>query len=112
MARLKPRRSLRAFDPTEVQAEIAALRNLGPRSAKMLAAVGIHTRDELVRLGALGACARLFAVGQSVSLNLAYAIEGALMDCDWRQIPHDFRLHLAKEFRLLKQRHHLISKKI
>jgi hypothetical protein len=88
---------------TDLRPDVSALLNLGPRSAAMLAAVGIRTRDDLARHGALGACRLLLAAGQPISLNMAYAIEGALMDCDWRQIPHDFRIHLVKEFRLLER---------
>jgi hypothetical protein len=85
---------------------LGALRNLGPASTRLLAEVGIHSRDDLVRAGgALGACERLFAAGRSPSLVLAYALEGALLDCDWRALPHAFRAELVRGHRLLRTRH-------
>jgi hypothetical protein len=90
-------------DPHGKFSAIAGLRNLGPRSAELLATVGVCTRDDLVKLGPIGACARLLADGKPVSLNLAYAIEGALMDCDWRALPHAFRLQLVNDFRALQR---------
>ena len=75
------------------------LRNLGPKSAQLLSAIGITDRDHLARLGAIETCRRLRDAGQPVSLNMAYAIEGALMDCDWREIPHEFRDQLRRDWR-------------
>jgi DNA transformation protein and related proteins len=103
MSTTSPRPKPFVFEPDSLLQDVSALRNLGPRSTEMLAAIGVRTRDELARLGALGACERLMAAGHPVSLNMAYAIEGALMDCDWRQIPHAFRVHLVTEFRRLQR---------
>jgi hypothetical protein len=83
--------------------EIERLRNLGPESASWLAEAGITTRAELARVGAIEACRRIRRAGHPVTTNLAYAIEGALMDCDWRMLPFEFRKHLRIEF--LKLRH-------
>ncbi len=88
MSSQSARPRIRPFDPRSIPGELAGLRDLGPRSAAMLTAAGVRTRDELARLGAIGACARVQATGKRVSLNLAYAIEGALTDCDWRALPH------------------------
>ncbi len=103
MRRIRSQEKSSPFDPAHAAPDLSALRNLGPRSAEMLAAVGIRTRDDLARHGAIGACRLLLAAGHPISLNMAYAIEGALMDCDWRRIPHEFRIHLVKEFRLLQR---------
>jgi hypothetical protein len=84
---------------------LAGLRNLGPASARLLAEAGIVTRADLVAVGAAGACERLMARGARVSLVLAYAIEGALMECDWRALPHEFRVRLVTEFRAAQRRH-------
>jgi hypothetical protein len=101
--RTTPSEKTHRFKPSDASPDVSTLRNLGPRSAAMLAEIGIRSRADLVRHGATGACGLLLAAGHRVSLNLAYAIEGALMDCDWREIPHDFRLHLVKEFRRLQE---------
>lgn len=64
------------------------MRNLGPKTARMLAEVGIETEEELRAIGAAEAYARLrFASERPVSLNALYAMHAALVDCDWRDIP-------------------------
>ncbi len=90
------RPSARAF-------RLEGLRNLGPKSAEMLAGVGITTRDGLAKVGAMGACRQLRAAGHPVSRNMAYAIEGALMDCDWRALPLDFQKQIAVHFAAMKR---------
>lgn len=77
--------------------EIEALRNLGPKSAAWLADAGISTRSELARTGAIEACRRMLRAGHPVTTVMAYAIEGALMNCDWRELPFEFRKHLRIE---------------
>jgi len=74
---------------------VASLRNLGPASAGWLAAIGVHTLADLERIGAAAACRILKGHGYRVSVNLAYAIEGALTDMDWRRLPARTRDQLA-----------------
>jgi probable rRNA maturation factor len=83
-------------------ATLQGLRNLGPKSAAWLAEIGITTRTELAKIGAIEACRRLRTAGYPVSRTMAYAIEGALMDLDWRDIPHEFRLKISLEFKKLR----------
>jgi DNA transformation protein and related proteins len=83
--------------------ELEALRNLGPKSAAWLAAVGLTSREDLVRTGAVGACRLLREAGCPVTRVMAYAIEGALMDCDWWKIPMSFRQQIARDFDILKR---------
>jgi len=76
---------------------LSSLRNLGPASARWLNAIGVHTRRDLEKLGAVDAYAMLRAHGYNASLNLVYAIEGALRDCAWNKLPakHKARLKAA-----------------
>jgi DNA transformation protein and related proteins len=69
-------------------ASLAALRNLGPASAAMLQAAGIASAAELRRIGAVAAFHRVMMhrAGR-VSINLLYAMEGALTNCRWDQLP-------------------------
>jgi hypothetical protein len=101
--RTRSREKFPRFQLSDASPDVSTLRNLGPRSTALLASIGIRTRADLVRHGALGACKLLIDAGHRISLNLVCAIEGALMDCDWRDIPHDFRLHLVTEFRQLQE---------
>jgi DNA transformation protein len=68
------------------------MRNLGPVSRAWLAAVGIHGLDDLRAVGSVGAwrlvAERLRGTGEgSASLLLLWALEGALLDVDWRDLP-------------------------
>ncbi len=67
--------------------EIARLANLGSRSENWLNAVGVHTRRDLERLGSVNTYRLLKADGYNVSLNLVYAIEGALRGIAWNRLP-------------------------
>ena len=66
---------------------LAGLRNLGPASIKWLNAVGVRSRRDLEDLGGVDAYRLLKGQGYNASLNLVYAIEGALRDCDWKRLP-------------------------
>ena len=66
---------------------IEGLRNLGPVSCKWLHAIGVQTRSDLVELGAVAAYKLLKALGYNATLNLVYAIEGALRGLDWNRLP-------------------------
>jgi DNA-3-methyladenine glycosylase I len=63
------------------------LLNLGPASTRWLNAIGVHSRRDLEQLGAVDAYAMLKANGYKASLNLVYAIEGALTGRDWKRLP-------------------------
>jgi DNA transformation protein and related proteins len=83
-----------------VTSELAALRNLGPVSVKWLEAVGVHTVDQLRALGAVEAYHRIaFSRSGDVSLNLLYALHGALTNVRWDQLPLEERqaLRLAAD---------------
>ena len=69
---------------------ICDLRNLGPRSEDILATVGIRTAKELRERGALESYLALRRAGHSQSLNLLWALVGALEPWpegrDWREV--------------------------
>lgn len=78
-------------------ARLGDLRNLGPASERMLATAGITTYDELEALGAAQAYRRVVAAGAHPTRILLWALEGALLDVDWRDLPADRRAALAAE---------------
>ena len=65
----------------------AKLRNIGPKSAAWLRQVGLRTREDLAEAGTVEAYMRVRRAGFKPGLNLLYAIEGALNDCHWQQVP-------------------------
>lgn len=71
------------------------LRNIGPKSAAWLRQVGLRTRDDLEAIGAVESFMRVKRAGFKPSLNLLYALEGALLDCHWQQVPDERRIELV-----------------
>jgi DNA-3-methyladenine glycosylase I len=66
---------------------IAQLANLGPTSEQWLNAIGVYTRRDLEQLGSVNAYRLLKGHGFNATLNLVYAIEGALRGVDWNRLP-------------------------
>lgn len=73
---------------------MAALRNLGPASLRMLAAAGISTDEDLRALGSVAAYLAVKRTGANASLNLLWALEGALTGRDWRLVAREERTAL------------------
>ena len=72
------------------------LRNIGPKSAAWLRQVGLRTEDDLRAIGALEAFMRVKRAGFKPSLNLLYALEGALVGCHWQEVPQERTLALYR----------------
>lgn len=70
------------------------MRNLGPASAWMLSAAGINSVATLQALGSVAAYRRVLQSGQKASLNLLWALEGALTDRAWQDVAREDRLTL------------------
>lgn len=80
-------------DPEPV-AQLAKLPNLGPRSVASLAAAGITSLERLQGLGAVRAFVRVRSLNPSVSLNLLWALEGALTGRRWQEVAETDRASL------------------
>ncbi len=96
-------------EANEAPATVADLSSLGPKSQEMLAKAGIHSADELKRLGAVVAYARTKAVCPKASLNLLWALEGALTGRDWKLVAETDRASLLMA--LEDVQHHMVSKR-
>ena len=72
------------------------LRNIGPKSAAWLRQVGLRTREDLEAAGPLEAYMRVRRAGFRPSLNLLYALEGALLDIHWQEVPDERRRELVE----------------
>ena len=75
------------------------LKNLGPKSTQWLHAIGVNNLDDLRDMGAIDCCRALRAQGYPVSLNLAYAIEAALRNLHWAQLPATIKQQLRDAYR-------------
>ena len=71
------------------------LRNIGPKSSAWLRQVGLRTREDIAAAGTVEAFMRVRRAGFKPSLNLLYALEGALCDCHWQEVPDARRLDLV-----------------
>ncbi|MDD9893273.1 MAG: TfoX/Sxy family protein [Gammaproteobacteria bacterium] len=76
--------------------ELMQLRNLGLRSCNWLEEVGISTIEGLRDAGSVNAFCRVRNAGFHPSLNLLYALEGALQDCHWTDLSEDCRSTLLQ----------------
>ena len=76
---------------------LADMLNLGEKSAQMLHAAGIHTVKELADLGAVDAYLKIKRQRVAVSLNMLYAIEGALTNTHWNKLDRATREALLIE---------------
>jgi DNA transformation protein len=74
----------------KLKLRIRDLRNLGVKSEQILAEIGIWSADELRRQGAVRTFAELRRAGPAPSLNLLWALAGALdpwpEGTHWREI--------------------------
>ena len=73
------------------------LLNLGPKSAAWLNAVGVYTLTDIERLGPATVYQRVKDQGYKPSLNLLYALAGAVMTVRWNQLPDEVRSRLLLE---------------
>lgn len=74
------------------------MRNIGPKSAAWLRQVGLRTREDIAAAGPVDAFMRVKRAGFRPSLNLLYALEGALADCHWQEVPEARRQILVAEY--------------
>ncbi len=82
--------------------DIADLPNLGPKSQQMLEQAGIATMPQLQELGAVRAYLRVKRHGGNASLNLLWALEGALSGQHWQVVAKAERLRLLLELEELE----------
>jgi DNA transformation protein len=81
--------------------ELLKMKNLGKTSAQWLHAAGIHKTADLRRLGSIHAYRAVKSRGIKASKVLLYAIEGALIDKHWAELPPERKDSLAQQLRQL-----------
>jgi DNA transformation protein len=81
-------RKIKANEPATQAASrsLARLANLGPKSAQFLRNAGITSHEQLKQLGSVKAYSIVKHVEPSASLNLLWALEGALSGLHWREV--------------------------
>ena len=73
---------------------MAAMRSLGPVSQRLLRQVGITSAAQLAAADPFLLYAALKARDARVSLNLLYALIGAIEDRDWREVARSDRTRI------------------
>jgi len=79
------------------QADLLGLKNLGMASVNILHAIGIHSYDELSKVGSVQAYCRIKARGIHVSKVMLYALQGALMDVHWNDLSPELKEQLVEQ---------------
>lgn len=73
---------------------LAELPNLGPKSQALLVHAGISSLAQLRALGSVAAYIKVKQAGGNVSLNLLWALEGALSGEHWQVVAKEHRTSL------------------
>lgn len=80
------------------------MKNLGPISGGWLNTIGIETRADLEKMGIEAAFEGLVLQGFNVNALMLYAMEGALRDIHWNEIPEKRKAELRKMAKDIKKR--------
>lgn len=85
------------INSVERKSEISKLKNLGSVTEEWLNSIDVYTRGELEQLGPIVTYHMLKAKGYMVTNMLLYALQGALMDLHWKDVPENIKEQLVKE---------------
>ena len=70
------------------------LKNIGEKTAQWIHDAGIHSVEELSELGAVEAWTRIKAVHPELTLVGLYALQGALLELHWKELPPEMKAEL------------------
>ena len=74
------------------------MKNLGPKSQEWLASIGIHSLEDVARLGVVETYKRVKAAyPEKVTLNMLWGLQAALLDIPWNELPDDIKDQLRQE---------------
>lgn len=76
---------------------LLAMRNLAKASAHFLIDAGIRTPRELKSIGAIAAFRAVRQLGHAPSMNLLWALDGALRDQAWHRLSEERKAELIAE---------------
>jgi DNA transformation protein len=83
-----------------VSSDLKRLRNIGRTIERSLNQIGIYSKFQLDKIGAVDAVKKLQSIVPKEAMDLyyfLYALEGALLDLDWWDIPEKLKYHLRKQ---------------
>lgn len=73
------------------------IKNMGPKSMQWLKSIGIHSKGDLAEIGSVEAYNRLKAAIPGVSIVNLYALEAALWDLHWNDLPPEIKSSLHEQ---------------
>ena len=85
-------RAFRAM--TNTRTTFSSLPNVGVKSQQRLLAADIPTVEALHQIGSVRAYLKVKATGANASLNLLWALEGAISGLHWREVAREHRTSL------------------
>lgn len=77
--------------------ELLELKNLGMASVNILQAIGVNTYEDLAEMGPVKAYCKIKDRGIHVSKVMLYALQGALMDIHWNDLPVELKSQLVQQ---------------
>lgn len=74
------------------------MKNLGPKSTEWLASVGVHSLDDVAKLGVVETYKRVKAAyPEKVTLNMLWGLQAALLGIRWDELPPDIKSELKRQ---------------
>jgi DNA transformation protein len=74
------------------------MKKLGPKSQEWLASIGVHSLEDVARLGVVETYKRVKAAyPEKVTLNMLWGLQAALLDIPWNELPDDIKDQLRQE---------------
>ena len=74
------------------------MKKLGPKSQEWLASVGVHSLEDVARLGVVETYRRVKAAyPEKVTLNMLWGLQAALLEIPWNELPDDIKDQLRRE---------------
>ena len=79
---------------------VRGLSNIGAKTATWLEAIGVKTLEDIEKLGVTEVYERLkLAYPEKVSLNALWALQGAVLDIPWNELPESMKENLKQRIR-------------
>ena len=76
---------------------LAGLKNVGKVTERWLNGIGVRSESDLRRMGAVRAYLKIRACEPGATLNLLYALQGALMGVQWSRLPRPIKELMNRE---------------
>jgi DNA transformation protein len=77
--------------------KLSDLKNIGPKTEKWLNEFEIYTLEDLENYSPVTLYQILRSNGYDVNMIFVYALQGAIMDLHWNELPKDIRDQLKQE---------------